>query len=387
MKLLISSALICSVSILLYCSLSTFTLTSLLQQKTIQLTDFLTAARIITTDLLSLRASSNKPSTTFFGLPFIPPTSFAPTKPANMTVPRAIARAFLATEQSEGAGARVRRSIGTPQLRNLSPFLMLDHASVSPGAGFPDHPHRGQETITYMLHGAIDHEDFAGNAGTIETGDLQFMTAGRGIMHAEMPRPNADGSPNVGIQLWVDLPQKLKSVEPRYRDLRAKEIPTITVDDGKATIKIISGQSHGIDSVQELAYTPVWIFDITLRPGGRVAQPLPAGWNSFAYTLAGSTAFGFEKDQTTVGKYHNVVFEQQGDVVNAEAAKDAEVGEDSRFLLVAGLPLDQKIVQYGPFVVNSQEEVYQAMMDYQSHANGFERAKGWRSGIGRSLVN
>lgn len=142
----------------------------------------------------------------FEGLPLIPPKAiYGEAKAANMSVPRTIRKAFLAIEQSEGAGARVRRSIGTPQLRNFSPFLMLDHFTIKPGAGFPDHPHRGQETITYLLKGAVDHEDFAGNAGTIEAGDLQFMTAGKGIMHAEMPRQNPDGSANVGMQLWVDL--------------------------------------------------------------------------------------------------------------------------------------------------------------------------------------
>ncbi|KAI9811010.1 MAG: hypothetical protein M1832_001087 [Thelocarpon impressellum] len=301
-----------------------------------------------------------------------------------MPTPRAIRQVVLASEQSEGQGARVRRSIGTAKLRNLSPFLMLDHFFVSPGAGFPDHPHRGQETITYLLHGAFDHEDFAGNKGTIETGDLQFMTAGRGIMHAEMPHANADGSANVGMQLWVDLPEALKKVEPRYRDLRAAEIPAIDVDEGRVHIKVISGQSHGVDSVKELAYTPVWIFDVTIKPGGKIEQALPAGWNGFAYTLAGSTTFGAGADATEVAQYHNVVFEQKGDTVQAEVAADAK--EDGRFFLVAGLPLDQKIVQYGPFVLSSQQEVYQAMLDYQSHANGFERAKGWRSEIGKSMT-
>ncbi|KAL8721782.1 MAG: hypothetical protein Q9181_007633, partial [Wetmoreana brouardii] len=256
---------------------------------------------------------------------------------------------------------------------------------VSPGAGFPDHPHRGQETITYMLSGVADHEDFAGNKGTIEEGDLQFMTAGRGIVHSEMPRPNEDGKPAVGMQLWVDLPEKLKLVEPRYRDLRAKEIPTINVDDGKVTVKIISGKSHGTDSVKDLAYTPVYIFDINISPGGKISQELPAGWNAFAYTLEGSTSFGQNQDQTTVGKYHNVVFEQKGESVVAEVAEAAK--EDGRFFLVAGLPLDQEVVQYGPFVLNSKEGVYQAMMDFQTNSNGFERAKGWRSEIGKSMVH
>ncbi|KAL8951493.1 MAG: hypothetical protein Q9222_002547 [Ikaeria aurantiellina] len=300
-------------------------------------------------------------------------------------VPRGISQVLPAFSQSEGAGATVRRSIGTPRLRNLSPFLMLDHFTVHPGAGFPDHPHRGQETITYLLQGAVDHEDFAGNAGTIEAGDLQFMTAGKGIMHAEMPRQNADGSANVGMQLWVDLPERLKACEPRYRDLRAKEIPEIEVDEGKVSIKIISGESHGTQSVQELAYTPVWIFDITIKPGGKMTQELPVGWNAFAYTLSGVSMFGSpSKDQQTVEKFHNVVFKQEGAAVAVEVDPSAE--EDGRFILVAGLPLDQKVVQYGPFVLNSQEQVYQAMLDFQSNSNGFEQAKGWRSEIGKSMV-
>lgn len=231
----------------------------------------------------------------------------------------------------------------------------------------------------------MDHEDFAGNKGTIEAGDLQFMTAGRGIMHAEMPRELEDGDPVVGMQLWVDLPEKLKMCEPRYRDLRASEIPHVKIDDGKVNIKVISGQSHGVDSVKELAYTPVWIFDIEVKPGGSITQPLPAGWNAFAYTLSGTTSFGSGEEKTEVGQFHNVVFEQAGDTVTATVAADAK--EPGHFYLVAGLPLDQKVVQYGPFVLNSQEQVYEALRDYQNHANGFERARGWKSEIGKRMMH
>ncbi|KAK2740396.1 hypothetical protein FQN57_006136 [Myotisia sp. PD_48] len=307
-----------------------------------------------------------------------------------MSIPRAIRKAFLAVEQAEGAGARVRRSIGTRNLRNFSPFLMLDHFTIGNGAGFPDHPHRGQETITYLLSGGVDHEDFAGNKGTIGPGDLQFMTAGRGIMHAEMPHENPDGSPNVGMQLWVDLPAKLKMCEPRYRDLKASEIPTVTVDNNKATVKVISGQSHGIDSVRDLAYTPVWILDIILKPGGKITQALPKGWNAFAYMLEGTATFGGSEDntasadhKTTAERFYNVVFEQNGDFVHASNAEDAS--EDSRFFLVAGQPLDQKVYQYGPFVLDTQEGVHDAMVDFQTGSNGFERARGWRSEIGQRM--
>ncbi|KIW07711.1 uncharacterized protein PV09_01644 [Verruconis gallopava] len=321
----------------------------------------------------------------FPGLPVVPPNDPSLMKPLNASIARGIRQSILAVSQSEGVGARVRRSIGTPRLRNLSPFLMLDHFSISPGAGFPDHPHRGQETITYLLQGAVDHEDFTGSKGTIETGDLQFMTAGKGVVHAEMPRQNEDGSPNVGLQLWVDLPKSLKYCEPRYRDLRAKEIPSVDLDDGKVHVKVISGQSHGVDSVKDLAYTPVWLLDIEIKPGGRIEQPLPVGWTAFAYSLEGTVTFGEGDKAQTVPRYHNTVFEQEGDKVVASV--DAGATESARFVLVAGLPHDQKIVQYGPFVLNSEEEVYQALMDYQMHRNGFERAANWESEIGKSMAH
>ncbi|KAI1329283.1 RmlC-like cupin domain-containing protein [Xylariaceae sp. FL0255] len=304
-----------------------------------------------------------------------------------MSVPRAIRKVFLAVEQAEGAGARVRRSIGTPNLRNFSPFLMLDHFSIKPPAGFPDHPHRGQETITYLLNGAVEHEDFAGNAGKIEAGDLQFMTAGKGIIHAEMPQrePNPDGSANVGLQLWVDLPAHLKMCEPRYRDLRAEEIPTVDLEGGKVHVKVISGQAGGVDSVKDLAYTPVWILDIEIQPGSKLAQPIPVGWNAFSYQLEGTAVFGSGSAKRTVEQYHNCVFEAEGDVVNIEVPETAD--KSARFVLVAGQILDQKVVQYGPFVLNTPEEIRQALFDYQMQTNGFERAKNWSSEIGKGSVH
>lgn len=150
------------------------------------------------------------------------------------------------------------------------------------------------------------------------------MTAGRGIVHAEMPRQNPDGSANVGIQLWVDLPTKLKACEPRYRDLRSAEVPVADIDDGKATIKVISGQSHGIDSVKDLAYTPVWILDVQLRPGASVTQPLPDEWNAFAYVLEGDVLIGEGDSRQPVEQYNIAVFEQTGKAVHVELPEDAE---------------------------------------------------------------
>lgn len=258
-----------------------------------------------------------------------------------------------------------------------TPTIFLPHKS----ANHPTSPHRGQETITYLLQGGVDHEDFAGNKGTIYAGDLQFMTAGKGVLHAEMPHKNPDGSANVGLQLWVDLPKELKFCDTRYRDLRASEIPKVDVDDGKATIKVISGQSHGVDSVKDLAYTPVWILDVLLRPGAKVSQPLPQGWNAFSYVLEGEAVYGKGDASQKVEQYHNVVFEQEGDIVDLENTSD----KDTRLVLVAGVPLDQPVVQYGPFVLNTKEQVYQALSDYQTFSNGFERARGWESEIGKTM--
>ncbi|EAQ86869.1 hypothetical protein CHGG_08122 [Chaetomium globosum CBS 148.51] len=281
---------------------------------------------------------------------------------ATKLLPRLIRQTFLAAEQSEGAGARVRRSIGTPKLRHFSP---LPHARP-------------------LRRARMDHEDFAGNKGRLGPGDLQFMTAGRGIVHAEMPVERKDGRPNVGLQLWVDLPERLKACEPRYRDLKAEEVPVVEVDGGRVRVKVISGQSHGVDSVKDLAYTPVWLLDVEVKPGGSIVQPLPEGWNAFAYTLEGEVLIGEKGNQRTVGQYHNVVFEGEGQAVYAAVDEGAE--KSARFVIVAGTPLDQKVVQYGPFVLTKQEDVYKAFMDYQTHSNGFERAEGWESEIGKRMV-
>lgn len=277
----------------------------------------------ITSKFTALTSLLNQNNTTYLPLRLLKRDSNS----ANMTAARTIRKAFLAVEQAEGVGARVRRAIGTPQLQNLDPFLMLDHFNIPPGAGFPDHPHRGQEAITYLLEGAVDHEDFMGSAGTIEAGDLQFMTAGRGIVHAEMPSQNQRA--NIGMQLWVDLAKIDKMCEPRYRDLKASEIPHVEIDGGKVKVKVISGKSHGIDSVQELAKTEVWLLDIDIKPGGKITQELPKTFNAFAYTLGGSTQFGEGDDKTLIGQYHNVVFERDGNKVIVEV--DESATENGRF--------------------------------------------------------
>lgn len=287
---------------------------------------------------------------------------------------RAIAKSFLAHEQPEGDGARVRRSIGSMKARNFSPFLMLDHL-VATGNGFPDHPHRGQETITYVLQGNVDHEDFTGSKGTIGPGDLQFMTAGRGIVHAEMPRKGDNGEIPEIMQLWVDLPKDLKDCEPRYRDLKAQDIPVVNPSD-KVEIKVISGESYGTKSVQDLAYTPVVFYDYRVQPGGEISQKVPEGFNVFLYILHGDITVNDSKTP----EHYSILFAEEGNTIDVSLDKSAE--KEARFILVGGQKLDQPVVQHGPFVETSADLVKQAFMDYQSAKNGFERLQGWYSQIG-----
>ncbi len=203
-------------------------------------------------------------------------------------------------------------------------------------------------------------------------------------MHAEIPR--ADEPVNIGMQLWVDLPEHLKNCEPRYRDLRATEIPIAQTPDKKVTVKVISGKSEGVESLKDLAYTPVWFLDIEIQPGGSITQELPQGWNAFAYTLEGAVTISNGTDALkgeTLTPYHNVVFEQEGDVITASVEEGAS--DTARFILVAGQPLDQNIVQYGPFVQTTKDGIRQAMIDFQTASNGFERAANWESQIGKSM--
>lgn len=288
------------------------------------------------------------------------------------TVPRQVAKSFVASIQPEGDGAKVRRSIGGMKARNFTPFLMLDHL-VQTGGGFPDHPHRGQETITYVLNGQVDHEDFTGSKGTIYSGDLQFMTAGKGIVHAEMPRVDSEGNEPEIMQLWVDLPIDLKACEPRYRDLKAKEIPVARPDD-KVEVKVISGESYGVQSLQDLAYTPVVYYDFNVKAGGQVSQHVDEDYNVFLYILHGAIKINGETD---IPEHYTVLFETKGNSIEFTAV------EDTRLILVGGKQLQQPVVQHGPFVETSREKVRDAFMDYQKGQNGFERIHGWSSQIGR----
>ncbi|KAJ8542857.1 hypothetical protein K7X08_005380 [Anisodus acutangulus] len=284
--------------------------------------------------------------------------------------PRSIARIFLARPQQEGLGAVVRRSIGRFELRYFDPFLVLDEFSVSAPAGFPDHPHRGFETVTYMLQGAVTHEDFDGHKGTIEAGDLQWMTAGRGVVHSEMPA--AEGTQK-GLQLWINLSSQNKMVQPRYQEISSNNIAEATRDGVK--VRVIAGEALGVKSTIHTK-TPTMYLDFTLKPGSQIQQPIPKSYNAFIYILEGEGIFG--QDSTTnspISSHNLLLLSGFGDGLVAWN-KGSKI---LRFILVGGEPLGEPIAQLGPFVMNTQEEIDQTIEDFENYTNGFEKARHWRS--------
>jgi hypothetical protein len=291
-------------------------------------------------------------------------------------VSRSILNKVLAVETPEGAGALVRRSIGSINLRNLTPFLLLDHFHIKEGAGFPDHPHRGQATVTYMLEGSSRHEDSAGHKGTIVPGGIQWMCAGKGIIHAEMPI-HVPGSPDPrGLQLWVDLPKQYKMADPSYQELSPDQIPVAHPEgiDGPVEVKVLSGKSHGVESpVRPLG--GCWFFHIIFKQKGTMFQDLPSGWTSFLYTLKGSLTVGAEVAPVDV--FNTAIL--SSDV--SQTGVSLSGVEGTELVLIAGEPLDQTVVQYGPFVMTSREEIQSTLLDYQTGRNGFERAHTWKSEI------
>ncbi|CAL5405432.1 unnamed protein product [Camellia sinensis] len=281
--------------------------------------------------------------------------------------PRIVVKKFLARPQHEGVGAIVRRSIGRFELKYFDPFLVLDEFSVSAPAGFPDHPHRGFETVTYMLQGAVTHEDFEGHKGTIGVGDLQWMTAGRGILHSEMPA--AQGTQK-GLQLWINLSSKYKMIEPRYQEIASKDIAEASKDG--VNVRVIAGEALGAKS-PIYTRTPTMYLDFTLNPGTHLEQPIPVSWNAFVYVLEGEGVFGNSKSLAVTS--HHLLLLGTGDGLEAWNKSSKPL----RFILVGGEPLGEPVMQLGPFVMNTQEEIDQTIEDYESYINGFEKARHWRS--------
>ena len=260
----------------------------------------------------------------------------------------------------EGAGVHLRRSIATRTLDYLDPFLLLDHfASNDPleyKAGFPLHPHRGIETVTYVLRGEVHHKDTLGNSGRLGAGDVQWMTAGRGIMHEEMPQVRPEGI--AGFQLWVNLPARLKMTKPRYQEIRSDEIPAIKREDG-TRIRVIAGTVDEVSGpVTGIAANPIYL-DVFVPAHASFIQPIHLGHTAFAYVFEGEAKFaGDGKEDGTKISHPRLVVLGGGDYVKVVAGK-APV----RFLLVSGKPLHEPIARYGPFVMNTEEEIEQTLQE------------------------
>ncbi|UGQ48279.1 pirin family protein [Massilia endophytica] len=279
--------------------------------------------------------------------------------------PRSVERIIHGQSVMDGAGVKINRVLTQPLQRRLDPFLMLDNFGSDEAndyiAGFPDHPHRGFETVTYMLTGRMRHRDSAGNEGLLENGGVQWMTAGRGVIHSEMPEQEAGLME--GFQLWLNLPAKDKMRKPWYKDFKSNEIPVFQTPEG-ATVRVIAGESHGVEgAVQREVTEPVYL-DVELPAGARFSQRLPAGHNAFLYTYRGEVSMGGKA--VPARSMAILANSAEADGVQVEAA------ESSRFILIAGHPLNEPIAQYGPFVMNTQEEIYQAVNDFRAGLLGEE---------------
>jgi len=258
---------------------------------------------------------------------------------------------------SDGAGVKMLRAIGTPSLDHLDPFLLLDMFGSEKGtdyiAGFPDHPHRGFETVTYMLAGKMRHRDNAGNEGLLETGGAQWMTAGRGLIHSEMPE-QTDGLMK-GFQLWVNLPADQKMIAPRYQDLAPDDIASKELD-GVGTLKVIAGDAFGVTGpVSEIVTKPLFI-DLEMDANADVEIPIPAGQTAFLYIFEGKMHLDGETIET-----NRLVTLDDGDGISIKAGS-----KGARFILLAADPIKEPIARYGPFVMNTQEEIYQAFDDFRA---------------------
>ena len=277
--------------------------------------------------------------------------------------PRSIDRVFGGYHVMEGAGVRLRRIIGSRELNHIDPFLLLDEfKSDNPEdyiAGFPWHPHRGIETVTYMVTGQMRHEDSIGNAGVIGPGDVQWMTAGHGIIHSEMPEQK-DGK-LWGFQLWVNLPSRQKMCDPRYQEVSADKIPIVELPGG-ATVRVVAGKYQGINGpITEIEVDPLYL-DIQLPANTAIRLPIFLHHNAFCYVYEGSGDFGAGDDmpgRTIAGP--NILLLGDGDHLRIHTS-DAPV----RFLLVAGKPLNESVARGGPFVMNTREEIEQAFRDFHN---------------------
>jgi redox-sensitive bicupin YhaK (pirin superfamily) len=280
---------------------------------------------------------------------------------------RTVAGIVNSIETLEGGGFLVRRPFPKAAFSEFDPFLLLDEMGpmeVAPGEakGAPDHPHRGFETVTYLLAGDMEHKDSRGHAGRLTPGDVQWMTAGAGVIHAEMPSREfaRTGGRMHGFQLWVNLPKRDKMMKPRYQEIPNSQIPKATSADGLVRVSVIAGEAMSEKAVIETR-TPIVYLHYRIEPGGAATQKVPRTHNAFAYVVEGEGLFGAEGEHAGDGQM--VLFAQDGDEVRIEVPVNAK--EALEVLLIAGVPLNEPIARYGPFVMNTEAEIHQAFEDYR----------------------
>ncbi len=280
---------------------------------------------------------------------------------------RQIEHVVNAHQQKEGGGFLVRRPLPNHQLELLDPFLLIDEfgpVTYAPGKaiGAPDHPHRGFETVTYLLQGEGEHKDSSGHQGILMPGDVQWMTAGAGVVHSEMPsrRLMEEGGPVHGFQIWVNLPARLKMSPPRYQEIPQKRIPMVTSPDGLIHVKVIAGEALGAKSVID-THTPIMCQDWTLKPGADIALEINPDHNGGIYVFSGSVLMGSGLQQVEEGQ---LAVLGKGSFVQVKVPSSQRL--EARFLLLAGVPIGEPVARYGPFVMNTQEELQQAFRDYQN---------------------
>jgi redox-sensitive bicupin YhaK (pirin superfamily) len=273
---------------------------------------------------------------------------------------REIKEIVVPAQTTDGAGVKIRRSIGTARLDRVDPFFLFDHfGSEDPDdyiAGFPMHPHRGIETITYMLDGSVAHRDSIGNSGVIGAGDIQWMTAGSGIMHEEMPKAGPERLD--GFQIWVNMPRALKMTEPRYQNISSKEIPETKRPDG-TRIRIIAGNVNGVSgAVKDIFADPTYL-DVTMQPLGLFEQPVASGHTGLLYLFEGSIGIG-DTGESEVGRVSSVrlILLNDGDALRVRAGNTG-----ARFLLLSAKPLNEEAVRWGPFVMNTKQEIEETLQE------------------------
>ena len=276
-----------------------------------------------------------------------------------VTRARSVERLVTGQATSDGAGVKLTRVLTQPLQRRLDPFLMLDAFGSDRAddyiAGFPDQPHRGFETVTYMIAGRMRHRDSAGHEGLLENGGVQWMIAGRGVIHSEIPQQE-EGLME-GFQLWLNLPARDKLCAPWYRDFTADELPRFVTEEG-VEVTVIAGESHGVTGAVTRESTAPLYLDLQLPAGASFTQALPAGHNALVYVYRGELTLG----DTPVPPKRMAILANDADSDGVRMV----AGADTRALLIAGRPLNEPIAQYGPFVMNTEQEIYQAVADYRA---------------------